>query len=118
VVLNHPGQHYDGQRADVWSCGVALYVMATGQYPFRRATDEGQVAKQRMNAMLRRIAAARFEEPRCSSELRDLLGKILVREPEGRLDIKVSCIFAARPQPQPAAPRAGRQLWPDAPPPS
>lgn len=88
VVLNRPGQHYDGQHADVWSSGVALYVMATGQYPFCRAADEGHVTKQRMNAMLRRIAAARFEEPRCSPELRDLLGKILVREPEGRLDIK------------------------------
>lgn len=104
VVLNRPGQHYDGQHADVWSSGVALYVMATGQYPFCRAADEGHVTKQRMNAMLRRIAAARFEEPRCSPELRDLLGKILVREPEGRLDIKVSCIFAGRSRSLPPAP--------------
>lgn len=33
------GQQYDAKKADVWSCGVMLFVMLYGRYPFEDTRD-------------------------------------------------------------------------------
>ncbi|KAL6985175.1 CBL-interacting serine/threonine-protein kinase 16 [Sarracenia purpurea var. burkii] len=76
-VLRKKG--YDGARADIWSCGVILYVLLAGVLPFQ---DENL-----MN-MYRKIFKAEFEfPPWISSEARRLISKLLVSDPERRITI-------------------------------
>ena len=40
------------QAADVWSCGVMLYILLAAAYPFSRPEDEQQLPAARMRAVL------------------------------------------------------------------
>jgi len=79
---------YNGQDADVWSCGVSLYVLLTGVFPFSRPTDEGEGEggnTRLMRHMFRRIIAGDYwPVPELSPEAQHLIHHIFRPNPAER----------------------------------
>lgn len=76
-VLKKKG--YAGAEADVWSCGVILYVLLAGFLPFQ---DENVMC------MYRKIFKAEYEiPPWFSNEAKRVIGKLLVVDPSRRITI-------------------------------
>jgi serine/threonine-protein kinase SRK2 len=79
-------QVYDGKAADVWSCGVHLYVMLVGAYPFDDPNDQGNIPR-----IVQNITRANYSWPhnlRLSASVKDLVDRILVPEAERRITIE------------------------------
>mmetsp|Transcript_6454 Transcript_6454/g.11780 ORF Transcript_6454/g.11780 Transcript_6454/m.11780 type:complete len:356 (-) Transcript_6454:187-1254(-) len=69
-------QQYNGQIADVWSCGVLLYVMLVGSYPFEDPADQRNLRKS-----IQRTLACKYSFPshtKISEECKHLLSRIFV----------------------------------------
>ncbi|XP_027082464.2 CBL-interacting serine/threonine-protein kinase 25-like [Coffea arabica] len=76
-VLRKKG--YDGVKADLWSCGVVLYVLLAGFLPFQ---------DQNLMNMYRKIFKAEFTfPPWFSMESKRLISKLLVADPARRISI-------------------------------
>lgn len=70
---------YDGAKADIWSCGVVLYVLLAGYLPFHDSN---------LMEMYRKIGKAQFKCPNWfPAEVRRLLFKILDPNPSTRITI-------------------------------
>ena len=77
-VLSNRG--YDGAAADVWSCGVILYVLMAGYLPFEEAD---------LPTLYRRINAAEFVCPFWfSADTKSFIQKILDPNPKTRVKIE------------------------------
>ncbi|RNE99714.1 serine/threonine protein kinase [Trypanosoma rangeli] len=73
-------QGYDGVKADVWSCGVVLFVMLAGYLPF----DDDNV-----NALFTKIERGEYRMARhFSPDVRDLISKMLVVDPNKRVTVE------------------------------
>ncbi|KAL1214373.1 Serine/threonine-protein kinase SRK2D [Cardamine amara subsp. amara] len=78
-------QEYDGKSADVWSCGVTLYVMLVGAYPF----EDPQEPRDYRKTMLRILSVTYSipEDLQLSPECRQLISRIFVADPATRISI-------------------------------
>ncbi|KAK8579808.1 hypothetical protein V6N13_142977 [Hibiscus sabdariffa] len=77
-VINRKG--YDGAKADIWSCGVILYVMLAGYLPFHDTN---------LIAIYRKISKADYKFPNWfSPEVTKLLSRILTPNPKARISIE------------------------------
>ncbi|KAL5709854.1 non-specific serine/threonine protein kinase [Ranunculus cassubicifolius] len=76
-VIDRKG--YDGAKADIWSCGVVLYVLLAGYLPFHDSN---------LMELYRKIAKGEFKCPNWfPPDVRRLLSKILDPNPNTRIPI-------------------------------
>eukprot|EP01059_Diplonema_ambulator_P032533 TRINITY_DN641_c0_g5_i1.p1 TRINITY_DN641_c0_g5~~TRINITY_DN641_c0_g5_i1.p1 ORF type:complete len:455 (+),score=143.42 TRINITY_DN641_c0_g5_i1:59-1366(+) len=76
-VLKEKG--YNGITADIWSCGVILFVMLAGYLPF----DDPN-----MNALFNKIERGDYRMARQFSDpVKDIISRMLVIEPERRITL-------------------------------
>ncbi|MFS7947697.1 putative protein kinase CAMK-OST1L family [Helianthus anomalus] len=76
-------QEYDGKIADVWSCGVTLYIMLVGGYPFEDPNEPKDFRKT-----IHRILHVQYSIPeniQISPECRHLISRIFVADPTQRI---------------------------------
>lgn len=70
---------YDAAKADIWSCGVVLFVLMAGYLPFH---------EQNIMAMYKKIYRGEFRCPRWfSPDLINLLTRLLDTNPDNRITI-------------------------------
>lgn len=76
-VINRKG--YDGTKADIWSCGVILFVLLSGRLPFHDSN---------LMEMYKKIEKADFRCPNwLSPNARRLISKLLDPNPNSRISI-------------------------------
>lgn len=78
------GGPYDGAMADIWSCGIILFMMLTGNPPFNYSGEETH-----LKHLFQSICKAEYRMPRdISIEAQDLIRRILVPNPAQRITIE------------------------------
>lgn len=76
-VINKRG--YDGEKADIWSCGVVLFVLLASYLPFHDSN---------LMEMYRKISKGEFKCPQWfPPEVRKLLSRILNPNPDSRITL-------------------------------
>jgi len=82
-ISHKPGDDpYSGKAADIWSLGVTLYSLVYGKVPFH---DENIVA---LYNKIRAAELSQPDEPDISPELKDLISRMLIKDPIQRIKLK------------------------------
>ena len=73
--------HYDGTKTDVWSLGILLYVLTAKKFPYdNKERDLLKLANS--------VKRDPFEMPICSDELKDVLRRMLEKNPAKRVSLE------------------------------
>ncbi|PNW73673.1 hypothetical protein CHLRE_13g568050v5 [Chlamydomonas reinhardtii] len=88
IFTNVPGKVYDAEAADIWSCGVVLFVMLFGCHPFLAAEDTAQRKHAQVMKLIENAVRGNIQVPPGAAELYpaalDLIRRILVSAPGQR----------------------------------
>lgn len=79
-------ESYNGKAADVWSCGVVLYTLLTGTFPFRDPEEQRLSQVALLQRLFPRILTGQFDMPTTvSKECQSLLRAMLTVDPLRRI---------------------------------
>jgi calcium-dependent protein kinase len=82
-----------GEEADVWSCGVVSYQLLTGRLPFVDRVNQRPNAKEVFRAILEDPVDFTSDPwPRLSGDCRDLVSKMMERDPEKRITARAALL--------------------------
>lgn len=82
-IINGALEGYSGYKIDAWSCGILLYLLLTGKFPFQ---DDGS---NNTLALYERINRCEVEYPSSiSAEARDLISCLLTKDSKRRYSLE------------------------------